>query len=75
VNGSLISFGFTTCACRACDGAEYVGWRPCPSSLCERRSHVLIHRIVTSGRDYRYGGFGAWLRWIVFGVPADEGQE
>ena len=46
-------------------------WGPCPSSLCQRRSHALVHRVATSGRDFRYGGFRAWLRWVVRGVPAD----
>lgn len=60
-----------TCMCFAW-GDFSGGWRPCPPSLCERRSHLLAHRIATSARDFRYGGFRAWLRWIVRGVPADE---
>lgn len=72
---SLFPVDPTLCMCRACDGVEYVGWRPCPASLCERRSHLLIHRIATAGRDYRYGGLAAWLRWIVKGIADDEGNE
>ena len=67
-----LALHFVTCACRALDDGEYVGWRPCPASLCERRSHALAHRLATSGRDFRYGGFRAWLRWVFNGVPADE---
>ena len=59
------------CMCVAYSDADTAQWRPCPRSLCDRRSHAFVHRIATSARDYRYGGFRAWLRWIVKGVPAD----
>ena len=77
LNSSLrwrLALHFATCACRALDDGEDVGWRPCPSSLCERRTHTLAHRVATSARDYRYGGFRAWLRWVFNGIPADEGD-
>jgi hypothetical protein len=32
----------------------------------------LLWRIRESPKDYRYGGFRAALRWIVFGIAADE---
>lgn len=60
-----------TCMCVAYSDDDTPHWRPSPSSLCERRSHALAHRIATSSRDYRYGGFRAWLRWIAVGVSAD----
>lgn len=60
------------CMCVTYSGDEATHWRPCPSSLCERRSHAFVHRVSTSGRDYRYDGLRAWLRWIVSGTAADE---
>lgn len=59
------------CMCVAYSEDDAPHWRPCPSSLCTRRSHALVHRVATSERDFRYGGFRAWLRWIVTGTPAD----
>lgn len=59
------------CMCVAYSDDDVPRWRPCPASLCDRRSHVLAHRVLTSARDFRYGGLRAWLRWIVRGVPAD----
>lgn len=69
VNGLLFPANrVRLCMCHTRDE----GWRPCPSSLCERRSHVLAHRLATSARDYRYGGLRAWSRWVLRGLPADE---
>lgn len=34
----------------------------------------LLARLRESGRDYRYGGFRAWLRWVFRGIAADEGD-
>jgi hypothetical protein len=66
-----LAFRPLTCMCCAWSEDDAPHWRPCPPSLCDRRSHRLAHRIATSARDYRYGGFRAWLRWIVRGIPAD----
>lgn len=62
------------CMCIAYEAGDpdLPSWRPCPPSLCERKTHALAHRLATSGRDYRYGGFGAWLRWVLKAIPADE---
>jgi hypothetical protein len=62
------------CMCVAYSDDDAPHWRPCPTSLCTRRSHAVAHRIATSGRDFRYGGLRAWLRWIVLAIPADEGD-
>lgn len=30
-----------------------------------------VWRLRESPKDFRYGGFGAWLRWVFRGVAAD----
>jgi hypothetical protein len=32
----------------------------------------FLYRLRDSGRDYRYGGFRAWLQWVFRGIAADE---
>lgn len=77
MNRSLLALSrplLCMCIARGDEG-EPVGWRPCPSSLCDRPSHRFAHRVFTSARDYRYGGFRVWLRWVIYGVSADAEED